>query len=200
MGRLGFVLLAGAQTLTQTRANPFSGVLGVSYLYMKSIKSIVIFSTFFFGLISILFKWRDLDNTQDIYLLLIVATLFGLFVSAVIARKNSFLFSSIPDNEVWAAKSLFFVGAVGFSISIFCALNIRYAKSETVASYEISSKKYHEKAGKSSESWYISINRHGTTIELAVGSKDYEHYSVGDKFPVKEINGYFNWFVLLPNS
>jgi hypothetical protein len=29
MGRHGFVLLAGAQTLTQTRANPFSGVLGV---------------------------------------------------------------------------------------------------------------------------------------------------------------------------
>ena len=29
MGRHGFVLLAGAQTLTQTHANPFSGVLGV---------------------------------------------------------------------------------------------------------------------------------------------------------------------------
>jgi hypothetical protein len=29
LGRRGFVLLAGAQTLTQTRANPVSGVLGV---------------------------------------------------------------------------------------------------------------------------------------------------------------------------
>lgn len=29
MGRRGFVLLAGARTLTQTHANPFSGVLGV---------------------------------------------------------------------------------------------------------------------------------------------------------------------------
>ena len=31
MGRRGFVLLAGAQTLTQTHANPFSGVLGVMH-------------------------------------------------------------------------------------------------------------------------------------------------------------------------
>jgi hypothetical protein len=29
MGRRGFVLLAGAQTLTQPHTNPFSGVLGV---------------------------------------------------------------------------------------------------------------------------------------------------------------------------
>ena len=167
---------------------------------MKSIKSFIIFCTFFFGLISILFKWRDLDNTQDIYLLLLVATLFGLCVSALIARKGSFLLSNVPDNEVWAAKSLFYVGVIGFSISISCVLNINYAKSETVASYEISSKKYQEKAGKAPEAWYISINRQGSTIELAVGSKDFEYYSVGDKFPVKEINGLFNWFVLLPNS
>jgi hypothetical protein len=167
---------------------------------MKSIKSFVIFCTFFFGLISILFKWRDLDNTQDIYLLLLVATLFGLCVSAVIARKGSFLLSSVPDNEVWAAKFLFYVGVISFSISISCVLNINYAKNETIASYEISDKKYQEKAGKAPEAWYISINRHGTTIELAVGSKDFKHYSLGDKYPVKEINGFFNWFVLLPNS
>ena len=85
-----------------------------------------------------------MDNTQDIYLLLVVATLFGLCVSAVVARKGSFLLSSVPDNEVWAAKSLFYVGAISFSISISCALNINYAKSETVASYEISTKKYQE--------------------------------------------------------
>ncbi|WP_444958823.1 hypothetical protein [Microbulbifer sp. ZKSA002] len=167
---------------------------------MKSIKSFVIFCTFFCGLISILFKLRDLENTQDIYLLLLVATLFGICVSAVIARKASFLLSSMPENEIWAAKSLFYVGVISFSISTSCVLNINYAKSETISSYEIKDKKYQERAGKSPEAWYISIDRQGETIELAVGRKDFKCYSIGDKLPVKEINGFFNWLVLLPNS
>jgi len=131
---------------------------------MNRIKSFIIFCTFFFGMISILFKWRDLDNTQDIYWLLGFSTLFGVIFSSLICRKTFFLFSSVPDNEFWAAKSLFYAGAISLSISILCTLNINYAKSNDVYSYEITDKKYREKAGKAPESWHISINRQGITV------------------------------------
>ncbi|WP_299494310.1 hypothetical protein [uncultured Shewanella sp.] len=144
-----------------------------------------------------LFSINILPNTQSIYYLVGISITIGTTLSLILYRTKSLLFYYIPKNEKWAAKSLSFVGTIAFTTALLGFINITYAKNESLHTYKIVDKKYHKGDTKSPKSWQFVVQRKDEFINIKVSNDEYNKYHIADDYIVREIQGLFNWTVLL---
>jgi len=150
------------------------------------------------GLTFLIFQLRNLFHTQDVYILIIVGNVVGLFVSTILFSKKSWLFTKVKIEEVWAARTLSYVGTIALSISLFSYVNIKYPINVEQKQYKIINKKLTEATTRSVDAYYLIVDTNAGEVELSVHHDDYKSFSEGDQYTVNEIQGYFDWIVIEP--
>jgi len=163
----------------------------------KSVCSIMLLIGIFLLLSQIFY----LRNTENLTKLLLISALPIILVLPLILKDQFYYFILDPEISTLDMKVVLLAGLIMCSVPSVSYINVKYANSDIIRLYRVVDKEdkmVHGEGGylRQCELW---IYMHGNIKKLnSIYCKIYYQYNIGDKIPIRIINGLFNIEILFP--